>query len=130
MAADPRMPFGWWSQSIYEPPLGLGDKGHVYVAGFARYVKIGYSRKARVRVMEVQEGLPENLTLYALIAGTRETERDLHIEFDDLRLRGEWFKHIGKLARWIKLGCPELERPESQKESQAPLSSRTLGGMK
>jgi len=122
MAPDGKLRGDWRSQAIYEPPLGPSDTGHVYVVGFAGYIKIGFSRKARERVVEIQDGVPEDLMLYALIPGTMETERDLHARFHLQRLRGEWFGRVGTLAAWVKAECPKSVHQESLKESQACLS--------
>lgn len=93
------------ARGLYIPPLGPSDRGHVYVVGFAGYVKIGWSRGARRRLTRIAEMAPEELVVYALIAGTPETERELHRRFAHLRLRGEWFSHRGELVGWIAGGC-------------------------
>lgn len=115
------------SEAIYTPQIEPGHSGHIYVVGFAGYVKIGWSRKVNERLLDVQEGLPENLIVHALISGTCEMERDLHRVFADLRLEGEWFRLTGELARWIRQRCPMTVLEESHQESQATLSNVARG---
>lgn len=40
-------------RGIDEPALSPNDTGHVYVIGFAGYVKIDWSTKVRARVIEI-----------------------------------------------------------------------------
>lgn len=88
------------------PPLGPDHSGHVYVVGFADYVKIGWSAVVRERLFEIQKHAPEKLVLYALFAGREATERELHGRFRGLRLRGEWFALTNYLKEWVYDGCP------------------------
>ncbi len=78
----------------------------VYVIGFGAYVKIGFSTDLPGRMLDLQEHAPAELTLYASFPGTIADERALHARFKGCRLRGEWFLKRGKLAKWIKEGCP------------------------
>jgi hypothetical protein len=52
------------------PPLGT-----IYVAGFAGYVKIGFSRDALKRISQLQVGCPEQLQIYLVVEGTRGDDR-------------------------------------------------------
>lgn len=79
----------------------------IYVVGFDQYVKIGFSLDAKKRFLSLQDRLPVDLELYAQFPGTTSDERALHARFDNLRLRGEWFRKRGKLLRWINDGCPK-----------------------
>lgn len=71
----------------------------VYVAGFGPYVKIGISTNVYGRMAAIQT--PEELKVYAILNGWVRQERQLHRRFAEYRLRGEWFKHEGALAKWI-----------------------------
>jgi hypothetical protein len=50
------------------PPLGPAHYGHVYVIGFADYVKIGWSEHVEERLFDIQKHAPEKLVLYTLFA--------------------------------------------------------------
>jgi hypothetical protein len=58
----------------------------------ANAVKIGFSGDPSIRLKEVQAGCPLPLELEAVIMGSlRERESELHRQFADERIRGEWF---------------------------------------
>lgn len=80
--------------------------GWVYVVGFRRYIKIGWSSDVGKRLMRVQAGIPEKLKVLAIFPALPETEGNLHRRFAQLRLRGEWFRYEEPLDGWICLGCP------------------------
>ena len=88
------------------PPLGPDHDGHVYVIGFADYVKIGWSENVKRRLFDVQKHAPEKLVLYTLFAAKPETERKLHRRFKRIRLHGEWFALTHSLKSWVYDGCP------------------------
>jgi hypothetical protein len=77
----------------------------IYVVGFAGFVKIGWSSLLEKRIAEIQQGVPLELTLHACLEGGQPDERLLHRRFRKYRTRGEWFRHEGELAEWIKRGC-------------------------
>ena len=77
----------------------------IYVVGFASFVKIGWSGCIEKRIEEVQQGVPETLTLYRCLEGDIRDERNLHHRFRAHRTRGEWFRLEGELAEWIERGC-------------------------
>jgi hypothetical protein len=80
--------------------------GFVYVAGFAQFVKIGWTTDVKCRIYSIEQGLPETFVLYHSFGGTQKDERALHRRFKSLRTRGEWFRHEGELAEWIRAGYP------------------------
>lgn len=81
----------------------------IYIAGFGPYVKIGVSTDIYDRVASIQA--PEELKIYAILDGWISQEKELHRQFAEYRLRGEWFRHDGELAKWIaKISAgPELK---------------------
>ena len=81
-------------------------EGYVYVAGFGPYVKIGFSRTPKRRVIDLQVAAPERLTLYATLRANLWMEAELHQDFAAYRTCGEWFRKEGALAEWIEKGCP------------------------
>jgi hypothetical protein len=92
--------------NIVVPPLGPGYYGHVYVIGFADYVKIGWSTNVRRRLFDIQKNALEKLVLYSVFATKEATERTLHRRFKSLKLHGEWFALTHSLKDWVKNGCP------------------------
>lgn len=92
--------------ALNPPPLAPGDLGHVYVAGFSTYIKIGWSTDVANRLLDLRTGIPEGLIVYALLPARPPYERELHARFKHLRLTGEWFRRQSELAAWIKAGCP------------------------
>ena len=78
----------------------------VYVVGFDDYVKIGRSDHFPHRLVDLQLGVPETLTVHGTVAEAgSELEAQLHCRFAPYHLRGEWFRKEGSLAAWIEGGC-------------------------
>lgn len=89
----------------YKPkPMSVGPSG-IYVVGFANFIKIGFSSFTEKRIEGIQLGIPEKLTVYRCLEGTMRHEKMLHHRFKKYRTRGEWFRHEGELADWVKGGC-------------------------
>lgn len=62
------------------------------------FVKIGFTKShPRSRLDTLQTGCPQPLRLMAYFPATMEDERRLHMTFDELRFRGEWFVVQDKL---------------------------------
>lgn len=81
--------------------------GTIYVVGFGCYVKIGFtSGPIEYRLVGIQTGAPEKLTVVAQFDGTVPQERALHRRFSAHRSYGEWVHREGELAAWIDAGCP------------------------
>lgn len=87
------------------PPLNEGDTGYVYLVGYEKFVKIGWTEAFRRRFTALQNGIPETLLIYAIISAQPEFEEILHHRFMDERAKNEWFFLKGELERWIKGGC-------------------------
>lgn len=77
----------------------------VYVVGFDQYVKIGWSESLADRLRNLQLALPVKIKVYASFTCAKVNERILHQRFRKYRTRGEWFRHEGEVADWIKGGC-------------------------
>jgi Meiotically up-regulated gene 113 len=92
--------------NVVVPPLGPNCYGHVYVIGFADYVKIGWSEDVGRRLFDLQKHAPEKLVIYRLFAAKKATEKKLHRKFKRLRLHGDWFALTHSLKDWVKDGCP------------------------
>lgn len=81
----------------------LSTSGHVYYAGIpgGTIVKIGFSKNPWARLADLRVTEPR-LKLLAIEHGTMEMEHDLHQQFADLRVGGEWFKNVGPLAQRVR----------------------------
>lgn len=68
----------------------------------ASAVKIGFTtQNVRLRMGAIQCGNPYPVVLLALLNGTTATEEELHLKFQDLWMRGEWYRYEGALADYI-----------------------------
>lgn len=55
-------------------------------------IKIGHANIIENRLRSLQTGRPDELEVFAWFRGSADLERALHARYDDLRLRGEWFR--------------------------------------
>jgi hypothetical protein len=70
------------------------SRDFVYLIGMDdRFYKIGVSGRPRVRMKQMQTGMPYELSLVHAFpaANVRDAERALHTRYDHRRVRGEWF---------------------------------------
>jgi hypothetical protein len=83
-------------------------QGVVYFVknGKRRQIKIGYSGSVRTRMGELGTSTPENLKLLAHIPGDKKLETELHRRFYKYRIKGDWFRHEGALAKYVS-GLPK-----------------------
>lgn len=67
-------------------------------------LKIGYTRgEPEVRLKQLQTGSAADLRLMACHDGSAETEKWLHNQFNEERLRGEWFEMSERLLEHLSL---------------------------
>lgn len=115
---------GWTKETAYrhlgprETPAGRRSPGYfrrlrlkqLYASGGVVYfcrskdggpVKIGYAANAESRLKELQTSHHSELELVNAIAGTHTDEHALHVRFAKYRLKGEWFRFIGPVKRYI-----------------------------
>jgi hypothetical protein len=71
----------------------------------AQYVKIGFSRRVKMRMSELGTLRPGSFSLRLLgsVPGTIETERWMHQRFAEDRDNGEWFRQSRDLNAFIRL---------------------------
>lgn len=84
---------------------GFPHPGEVYFISDGELVKIGYSGAAEVRRTKLQSANGRPLVILGAIRGTPHTERMLHAEFADCRVRGEWFRPSELLITYIEHHC-------------------------
>lgn len=87
------------------------DKPLLYFiqAGEGGPIKIGLTRDLRARLYRMKVECPyELLVLHTVKEASLEIEQNLHTQFSDFRVRGEWFyahptlvKYIQRLRRWV-----------------------------
>jgi hypothetical protein len=69
----------------------------------SRAVKIGVAEDVRTRLSGNQVGNHQRLVVLADMPGDERYEHALHEAFAEYRIRGEWFRHEGRLAQFIAL---------------------------
>lgn len=77
--------------------------GYVYIIeaiGLAA-VKIGVAFDIRRRLGQLQVGCPADLRILLRQKGGKARELELHREFEDLNIRGDWFRLKGALADYV-----------------------------
>jgi hypothetical protein len=67
-------------------------------------VKVGKSTEENLnsRLTSLQTGNSRELKLLGLMQGYTEKEAELHLKFNHLRIRGEWFEYNEEIADYIK----------------------------
>lgn len=75
----------------------------VYYIKSSKYIKIGKSAQHafKNRFQALQHGNQHHLKLVAVELGGLIKEHERHIQFDSLRVRGEWFRYEGALKAHI-----------------------------
>lgn len=91
---------------IIEGPVGVADiletnNGYTYFiqSSYNRLIKIGYSRKIKTRMKDLQNSSPDELILLLLIKGNR--EKELHEKFRPYRKHGEWFEPSREILQYL-----------------------------
>lgn len=101
----------WRKARLWATEVGFGEspstpplQGFVYFIGSTRGgpVKIGFSVAPRRRLGELQTASPVRLEILGLLAGTRETEQELHEKFSAHRMSGEWFSPCVEITDFIR----------------------------
>jgi hypothetical protein len=79
---------------------------YVIQVGFDGAAKIGRTKSVAKRLKELQHAHVEGLRVLGAWRGMPSEEQELHREFADLRLRGEWFICTHELQRMAQcLDC-------------------------
>ncbi len=70
-------------------------------------MKIGFSKDLLKRIKKIQSNSPEKLNLIAYVKGN--FEKELHDQFDEYKIHGEWYKSAPEiLFTIIKLLMREI----------------------
>lgn len=67
-----------------------------------RPVKIGFTQRPLYRLRALKTALPDRVVVLLTTLGTKDSEADLHLRFEHLRLRGEWFRPDPELLDYIQ----------------------------
>lgn len=74
---------------------------YIIQSGITKHIKIGHSINVTQRVKSLKTSSPERLLLLGVVKDKALTERDIHKEFSDDRVKGEWFNPSPRLLEWI-----------------------------
>lgn len=96
-----------WIQITHDPEPEAQYDGFVYFieAEGSQRIKIGYSKDPDGRIKSLQTGSPFPLKLLLAVPANQEKEAELHQQFADLRLDGEWFHAAKRLRDHIEKGA-------------------------
>jgi len=70
---------------------------YVIVNNSNTYCKIGYSKNPKKRLVELQTGNPEKLSLLRTYNGFIALEKHIHLKYKHLKLHNEWFLYSDNL---------------------------------
>lgn len=73
----------------------------VYFISAGPFIKIGLSKAPFGRVESLQPWCPYTLELELVVPGTPGDEAAFHWLFLEYRVRGEWFRHEGRLKEFL-----------------------------
>lgn len=85
--------------------------GFVYFIRAGDAIKIGFSQSPNARKNELQTGNPEKLQILAIVPTSVLQEHEAHAQFDELRIRGEWFQATPELLQYIEKMKPPPPGP-------------------
>lgn len=78
-------------------------------------IKIGMSSDLAERMRDIRTSLPYEPVLLASFAGTSRNESAIHKQFEQLRIRGEWFRRDPALLAYIEgIGANSVPFTESK----------------
>ena len=77
-----------------------GDKVYFIQGDKTKRIKIGYTRNVKKRIKRMQ--LSEKIKILLVLDGGQELESQLHEEFKDYHIHGEWFTPSDKLIEFIQ----------------------------
>lgn len=86
-----------------KPPPRPDPVPMIYFVMCGSRVKIGHTTKhISDRIRQLQTGNHEELQLLMTLPGTKQDEAALHVEFAELRIRGEWFRYGKPIRAWMR----------------------------
>jgi hypothetical protein len=105
--------------------------GTIYVAGFDRFVKIGFTgQSVAERIRTLSTGSPLPITVHFTLPGSVLDERALHDRFAAYRLRGEWFELRGEVLAWVEESrTTEVDSQPIEKFGSRRVADQQLNGV-
>lgn len=82
-------------------------------------VKIGFSHNPAGRISSIQGIAADEVRLLGLMEGDIDVERQLHKQFADCRIRGEWFRPASELLAFIG-ELPKITMPPNRAVGRKP----------
>ena len=70
------------------------------------HIKIGYTKDIKARLYQLSRENKDELKLLKCIRGGIKLEKQLHADFSDARVAGEWFKNTPELTLYIARQTP------------------------
>ncbi len=91
-------------------------------------VKIGFTESSiDDRIAGLQTGNPRTLVCIALAPGSKFDELALHSQFAAHRIRGEWFRMQGDVAKWVcRHASGVLLTPTQMSDEQRERAARRI----
>ena len=74
----------------------------IYFVQCGYHIKIGYTKTLQSRLATIQTSNVHEIELLASFDGTKAGERQLHEQFKEHRVRGEWFRDCRAIRSWLK----------------------------
>lgn len=87
--------------NVQEPQLQPTGSVYFIEAVGTHRIKIGFSANPSQRLRSLQTGSPYKLRILATIQANEHTEKEIHEQFDEYRLDGEWFHACKGLRTFI-----------------------------
>lgn len=73
----------------------------VYFITDKKNIKIGYSKNPNKRIKQLNTGNAKKLILIGYVNGDKNKEKELHCQFSQDRLNGEWFSPSNEILDFI-----------------------------
>lgn len=111
---NPRLTWPDWPDSMSQDPpparpRSVGPRsGWVYFIGAESGegpIKIGFSARPQERLNQLQTGSGHRLVIIGTFEASEEVEIELHSQFAEHRLHGEWFARVPLLEELIRDRC-------------------------
>jgi hypothetical protein len=87
----------------------------VYFLRQGKFIKIGHTTtEVRRRIKNYMTHSLEDTVLLGFTYGDRAMEREYHRMFSEYQVKGEWFRHEGRLVEFISEVLPKLQARTEQ----------------
>jgi hypothetical protein len=89
-------------------------------------IKIGIAWNPKQRIIELQAGSPDRLSLLLTLrtVNSADDERHLHHQFKDFRLHGEWFEAAPEILQFVTEQNIRLANLQPNQKPELPAPTR------